>query len=173
MVRMPVCFLAALMFVTAVPAAAQTPPDSLRTAQGVVRELYRLVCVEKGQPTPDWDRIRALFVPEAVVFMRVSREESQLFTLEGWIDDFVQFNESARVTERGFTEKIVRMDAIVFRNIANVFVLYEAAITDSPRPPTRGVDSIDLVYRDGRWWVASIVNDIITPEHPAPQRLGE
>ena len=63
--------------------------------------------------------------------------------------------------------------AVVFRDIANIFVLYEAAITDSQRPPTVGVDSIDLIRKDGRWWIASIVNDLPTPEHPIPARLKE
>jgi hypothetical protein len=85
----------------------------------------------------------------------------------------VAFNEKARVSERGFTEKIVRMDTTIFRDIANIYVLYEAAITDSPRPPTVGVDVINLIQKDGRWWIASIVNDLPTPENPVPKQLAE
>ena len=155
-----------------VPVHAQPATPDLGTAEGVVRELYRLVCVEPGQTT-DWDPVRALFIPESVIVLRVSKDAAATFTLEGWIADFVAFNEKARVSERGFTEKIVRMDAVVFRDIANIFVLYEAAITDSQRPPTVGVDSIDLIRKDGRWWIASIVNDLPTPEHPIPARLKE
>jgi hypothetical protein len=67
----------------------------------------------------------------------------------------------------------VRLDATVFRDIANVLVLYDAAITDSERAPTRGVDSIDLIQKDGRWWIASIVNDLPNADHPIPARLSE
>lgn len=151
---------------------AAVPPAEDRGAEATVEELYRLLCVEPGQTT-DWEQVRALFLPEAVIVLRVSKDEMSTFSLQGWIDDFVAFNERARVFERGFSETIVRMDATVFRDIANVFVLYEAAITDSPRPPTRGVDSIDLVRRDGRWWIASIVNDLPTPAHPVPARLAD
>lgn len=163
----------ALLLVTA-PVAAQNPPPApgLDTAEGVVRELYRLVCVEPGQST-DWEQVRALFIPEAVIVLRVSKDAMSTFSVQGWIDDFIAFNERARVVERGFTEKIVRLDATVFRDIANILVLYEAAITDSPRPPTRGVDSIDLVRTDGRWRIASIVNDLPTDQHPVPARLAE
>jgi hypothetical protein len=162
----------ALLVLGAAPVYAQTGDAALDTPEGVVRELYRLICVEPGQTT-DWEEVRPLFLPEAVIVLRVSKDAMSTFSVQGWIDDFVAFNERARVIERGFTEKIVRLDAIVFRDIANVFVLYEAAITDSPRPPTRGVDSIDLIRKDGRWWIASIVNDLPTPEHPVPSRLAQ
>jgi hypothetical protein len=156
----------------AAPIQAQPAKADLTSAEGVVRELYRLVCIEPGQTT-DWDQVRALFIPQAVIVLRVSRDATDTFTLEGWIDDFVAFNEKARVSERGFTEKIVRMDTTIFRDIANIYVLYEAAITDSPRPPTVGVDVINLIQKDGRWWIASIVNDLPTPEHPVPKQLAE
>jgi len=165
------CLVIASLITTG-PAYAQAPSSAVETPQGVVRELYRLVCVDKGGPPTDWDAVRNLFIPEAVIFLRVSKEASSVFTLQGWIDDFVAWDEKARVAERGFSEAVVRMDPIVFRDIANVFVLYDAALADSDHPPTRGVDCIDLIRKDGRWWIASIVNDLPTPEHPVPQRLA-
>lgn len=161
--------VALCLFAVAPVRAEEASTDS---AEGVVSELYRLICVEPGQST-DWEAVRALFIPEAVIVLRVSKDAMSTFSVQGWIDDFIAFNERARVIERGFTETIVRMDTMVFRDIANILVLYEAAITDSSRPPTRGVDSIDLIRKDGRWWIASIVNDLPTPEHPIPARLSE
>lgn len=157
-----------LLLLAVVPAHA----DPADTAEGVVRELYRLVCVEPGQTT-DWEQARALFIPEAVIVLRVSKDATDTFSVQGWIDDFVAFNERAKVIERGFTEKIVRMDTTVFRDVANIYVLYEAAITDSERPPTVGVDIISLVQKDGRWRIASIVNDLPNPENPIPPQLQE
>jgi hypothetical protein len=166
----------ALLTTTAIPVAgrAQTPaPDpSLQTAEGVVRELYRLVTVAVGDST-DWEQVRRLFIPEAVVVLRVTRETMSVFSVQGWIDDFVAFNTRARVKERGFEEKITRLEPLVFRDIAHVLVLYEARILDSERPPMPGVDSIELIRRDGRWWIAAITNDLPTPEHPIPAPLRE
>jgi uncharacterized protein (DUF1697 family) len=168
--------LALVVFLATVPLAlrAQTPAvaPAYDTAEGVVRELYRLVTVDVGQVT-DWEQVRNLFVPEAVIVLRVSKDASSVFDVQGWIDDFVAFNERARVKERGFSEKILVLKPRVFRDIANVFVLYEAAITGSDRPPTRGVDSIELIRKDGRWWIASITNDLPNAENPIPQELQE
>ncbi|MCI0451432.1 MAG: DUF1697 domain-containing protein [Candidatus Latescibacteria bacterium] len=152
--------------------ADSPPPTPFLSAEGVVRELYRLVTVEKGQET-DWEAARALFLPEAVIVLRVSKEATQVFDVQGWIDDFIAWNEKARVKERGFSEKIIVLKPRVFRDIANVFVLYEASLSDSSKPPSRGVDSIELVKKDGRWWIAAITNDLPNAEHPIPAELQE
>ncbi len=171
----------ALVLVTAPLAVrAQAPPSSqppgvapaYATAEDVVHELYRLVTIEKGQET-DWEQVRQLFLPQAVIVLRVSKDASQVFDVQGWIDDFKTWDEKAKVKETGFSEKIVTMKPRVFRDIANVFVLYEASITGATRPPTRGVDSIELIKKDGRWWIAAITNDLINADNPVPKELQE
>ena len=153
--------------------AAEVPAaDPLQSPEGVVNELYRLVCVPVGGGT-DWNAVRNLFIPEAVVVLRVSKDASSTFTLQGWIDDFVAFNTKAKSSERGFEEKIVRMSPMVFRDIAHVLVLYEARMLDWTRPASRGVDSIELIRRDGRWWIAAITNDLPDEEHPVPAALKD
>jgi len=168
--------LALALLLVAVPlaASAETPAvaPAYDTAESVVRELYRLVTIEKGQET-DWEQVRNLFLPQAVVVLRVSKDASQVFDVQGWIDDFVAWDLKAKVKDTGFSEKIVTLKPRVFRDIANVFVLYEASITGADRPPTRGVDSIELVKKDGRWWIAAITNDLINADNPVPKELAE
>ncbi len=172
--------LALSLLATPLAVRAQAPPSSqppgvapaYSTAEDVVNELYRLVSIEKGQET-DWEQVRQLFLPQAVIVLRVSKEASQVFDVQGWIDDFKTWDEKAKVKETGFSEKIITMKPRVFRDIANVFVLYEASITGATRPPTRGVDSIELIKKDGRWWIAAITNDLINAENPVPAELRE
>lgn len=166
LISLGVCLLASLS------QAAETPADPLQSPEGVVRELYRLVCVPVGGAS-DWDAVRALFIPEAVIVLRVSKDATSTFTLQGWIDDFIAFNTKAKSGERGFEEKIVRMSPTVFRDIAHVLVLYETRMLDWTRAPSRGVDSIELIRRDGRWWIAAITNDIPDEEHPVPAALKD
>ena len=172
--------LALALLATPLAVHAQATPSSqppgvapaYSTAEDVVNELYRLVSIEKGQET-DWERVRQLFLPQAVIVLRISKTESQVFDVQGWIDDFRTWDEKAKVKETGFSEKIITMKPRVFRDIANVFVLYEASITGATRPPTRGVDSIELIKKDGRWWIAAITNDLINADNPAPAELRE
>src|SRR5262245_61664209 len=153
-------------------ADAPVPNDKLQTAEGVVQELYRMVCVPVGGDT-DWEQVRKLFLPEAVIILRENKELNT-FTVQGWIDDFVAWNKKARSSERGFEEKIVRTAPTVFRDIAHILVLYEARLLDwKDKPAQPGVDSIELVRKDGRWWIAAITNDLPNAENPIPTALQE
>jgi hypothetical protein len=138
----------------------------------VVRELYDLVTFEAGT-TPDWDRVRSLFLDEAVIVLRTTRTANEVMSLDEFIGDWLEFIERARVTETGFEEKIIRTVPLEFKDIAHVLVLYEAHIPGSPRPPQQGVDSFSLVRRGGQWRIAAVLNDVPDPQHPVPAVLEQ
>lgn len=148
------------------------PPEVLRTPEGVLSELYRRVTFPPGKEA-DWDAVRALFLPQAVVVLRTSREATTVFDLAGFVADFVAFAAKPKVKEWGFAERIVRMKVTPFREVAQAWVLYEASLPGSPRPPQQGVDGFSLVRRDGRWFIASIVNDLVEEGYTAPRELRE
>lgn len=146
--------------------------EALETADGVVTEIYDLVSFEAGG-MPDWDKVRSMFIPEAVVVLRTSREATTVFSVDGFIEDFVNFVERSPAGEMGFTEKILNMKSMVFGDMAHVLVLYEAHITGSQRPPTQGVDSFSLIKKDGRWCIAAITNELPTADRPIPEMLRD
>jgi hypothetical protein len=152
------------------PVPAALGDTATATAEGTVRALYRVVSFRAGETT-DWAQVRALFLPEAVIVLRTSRTVTNVFNLDGFIQDFVTFDSIPVVARGGFTETIVRLRPMVLGNIAHVLVLYEAAVTGSTRAPSQGVDSIHLVRRGGRWWIASIMNEVLEPERPLPVEL--
>jgi hypothetical protein len=92
--------------------------------------------------------------------------------VEEFVQDFVNFIERANVEQTGFVEKIIKMTPMVFRDIAHVLVLYEAQIPGRERPPTLGVDSFQLIQKDGRWWIVSITNDLPNQDNPIPAELS-
>jgi hypothetical protein len=151
-------------------AQATSEQDALETPEGVVIEIYDLVSFEAGS-TPDWEVVRSMFIPEAVVVLRTSREATTVFSVEGFVNDFVNFVENSPAGDMGFTEKIIRTKSMVFGDMASVLVLYEAHITGSPRPPTQGVDNFSLIKKDGRWWIVAVTNELPTPDRPIPEIL--
>jgi len=156
----------------AVPKVHAAGAGEFATPQSVVDELYDLVTFDAGT-TPDWDRVRSLFIDEAVIVLRTTRTETSVFSVEGFVADFIAFIERANVEERGFAETIVRTKDMVFGDIAHILVLYEAQIPGSGRDPQQGVDSFQLIRKDGRWWIASIVNEIPMEGRPIPAELQE
>lgn len=140
--------------------------------EAVVRQLYDLVTFEAGE-RPDWEQVRSAFLDQAVVVLRTSRDSTSVFTLDGFVEDFISFIEATKVKEVGFEEKIVRMHSVVLGDMASILVLYEAHVPGSPRPPQQGVDSILLSRRNEGWKIVAITNEIPTPERPLPAELRE
>lgn len=163
--------VAALAAPVSLAAQATRPPDStLQTAEGTVREIYRLVSFGPGQQT-DWAKVRNLFLPEAVVVLRSSRTATRVFSVDGFIQDFIRFDTLPAVVQNGFTETIVKLNATVLRDIAHIETVYDAHVPNAMRAPQRGVDFWALVRREGRWWIASVTNEIPTPDFPLPAEL--
>ena len=165
--------LVACLFAGAPALAQDAPiPPGTDTAEGVVRELYDMCTFDAGT-LPDWEAMRALFLPQATVVLRATRASNTIFSLDGFVEDWHRFIASDNVEERGFSEEIVRMSATVFGDIAHILVLYGASFPDWDRPPQPGVDFIQLIKNDGRWWIVSIANEIPTPNRPLPEALRE
>jgi hypothetical protein len=154
------------------PSAAMAEEGQFASPGAVVDEIYELVTFDTGE-LPDWEKVRALFIPEAVIVLRTTRTETTVFSVDGFVADFVSFIDRAKAVETGFAERIVRTKPMVFGDIAHILVLYEAQIPGSERGPQQGVDSFQLIRKDGRWWIASVVNEIPTPDRPVPAELRQ
>ncbi len=146
----------------------QAVRDDGSSPEAVVRSVYDLVSWEAGGMA-DWDAVRAVFIPEAVVFLRY-RELTQ-FSVDTFLQDFIEFAERSSAGTDGFAEQVISAKAWEYGDIAHVVTVYEARILGSERPPTRGVDSWSLVRRDGEWKVASVVNELVRPDRPLPEGL--
>lgn len=144
--------------------------EAFQTPEGLLQTLYASVSGMPDAPQ-DWGFVRSMFLEEATVVLRTSRTETKVFSLDGFIEDFQQFMALPGPARLGFKERIVRLRPWVYRDMAHVLVLYEAHIPGAERPPQQGVDSHLLVWRDGRWWIAALTNDIVDAEHPVPGEL--
>jgi hypothetical protein len=162
----------------AAPLAAQETAAKAQSVGDFVAGIYGLVSA-KGGSLPDWDKVRACFLREAVIVLRTTRTTTTTFSLDGFIKDFVNFyvrpfkrgNVTLVPKDSGFGEKVLAMKTWEYGDMAHVLVLYEAHITGAPMAPQQGVDSWLLVRHDGRWLIAAVTNEIVTPERPIPPEL--
>lgn len=143
---------------------------SAASAEDVVRQLYDLVTFEAGE-TPDWEIVKSLFVEEAVIVLRATKTTHNVFSREGFVEDFQNFIDRAKVDQTGFIEKIVSLKMVELGDVAHCWVVYEASIPGWGRPPQKGVDSFQLLKRNGQWKIVSILNEIPTPENPVPEEI--
>jgi hypothetical protein len=139
--------------------------------ESLLRGLYASVSFEPGT-LPDWDYVRSFFIPEAVFGVRKSRTLMDVLDLDGFVDWWLEDIKKHKMKERGFKESIEKMKMTVYGNIAHCFIVYKAQfLTPADAPSQLGLDSFGLMKKDGRWWVVSITNDVITPQNPLPEDL--
>ncbi len=144
--------------------------DFYQTAEGLVTELYGLVSFEAGE-LPDWIKVKSMFIDDAIIVLRTNRDSTTIFSVNGFVNDFIKFSEYPKVQHNGFVEKIISMKTLIFGDMANILVLYEASIPETQRPPQKGVDNFSLIKKGNRLWIISITNDIPTPNNPIPKEL--
>ena len=138
--------------------------------EAVVTRIYGEVS-RTEESSPDWAAVRSRFHPRAVIVLRASRDETRLMSVDEFIDDFVAFYDRIG-PDTGFTETVVSTRTMVYGNVATCTVVYEAAIGGSERPPQRGLDIWQLMFREGRWSVVSVVNESEVAAGPVPESVA-
>jgi hypothetical protein len=142
------------------PAAAPAPapvaaPADVASVDAVVKALYAVISGPAGQAR-DWQRMRSLFHPDGRMAAMVKSNDGmqpRLLT----VDDYVR--RSGPVLERdGFFEQEIARHMDQFGHFAHVFSTYECRHkADDKEPFMRGINSIQLVQQEGRWWVLQIL----------------
>ncbi|MGI8481438.1 MAG: hypothetical protein ACR2MF_05155 [Chthoniobacterales bacterium] len=123
----------------------------------------------------DWDRERSLFIPGARLIPTTAKAGQinpdgtitpQVLDVEGFIE---RSRES--FAKAGFFEKEIARRTEQFGHIAHVWSTYESRHqADDPEPFMRGINSIQLLYDDDRWWIVTIYWQQETADEPIPQR---
>lgn len=150
----------------AAPAPAADPGDVV-SVDAIVRALYSVISGPMGKPR-DWNRFRSLFLRGAKLIATAPRPDGtsglRVFDVEGYVQSVDPY-----FVKNGFFEREVarRMDR--FGNVAHLFSTYESRHAPEDRQPfTRGINSIQLIRDEGRWWLVTVVWDSERPDNPLP-----
>jgi len=159
-------------YVDAEPLEVQ--PDG-SAVDAIVDALY--ASVSHGPDSePNWKRLRALFLPGAIVVppKRADAEEFSVLDVEAFearIRGYIA-GRRERNERLGFTEHEIARRENRFGDVCQVFSTYETLWSPHERPPfSRGVHSIQLVSDGRRWWIAALVWDVERPDNPIPPEL--
>ena len=136
-------------------------------AVAMIKQIYTEVSGQSDEQV-DWDKVRSLFVKEAVIVLQTSQEGSTQMTLGEFIQDFKDFYASSAVGESGFKEEVLKVKSQVYKDMAFIGVVYEASILDSERPPQKGIDFWLLQRMEPGWKIIAVTNQIILPGEEIP-----
>lgn len=144
---------------------ARPRPEDVATPDAIIKAMYDTISGPAGKR--NWQRERSLFLPGARLIpigKRVHGEGGlRVMTLEEWIEDVKPFFE-----ENDFWETEIVRHSDRFGNMIQAFSTYEARNTKVGPPMARGINSIQLLWHEKRWWIVSVMWDNESKDNPIP-----
>ena len=134
----------------------------------IIDALYEVISGEKGEER-DWDRERNLFHPEARLIV-IKKEDNHLETKIMTSDEFIQYAKPF-IDCTGFYEYEIARKVEEFGHVVHVWSTFESKYSkEDEKPYTRGINSIQLLNDQKRWWVMKIYWNKETDEFPLPEK---
>lgn len=135
---------------------ARTRSADAASVDSIVAALYDVISGPAGARR-NWQRMRALFAPDARLMMIAPRAEGGYGLRAMTVEDYISRNMSSFNSE-GFYEHELARSQESFGQLVQVFSTY--ALFRAPHDSTpfmRGVNSIQLMHDGQRWWIANLV----------------
>ncbi len=155
--------------------AAKNPAD-VDTIEHLMASLYDVISGPAGQQR-DWARFRSLFLPDgrmgvirpdlaATASKPAQKGDAVLFTPDTYVERDDAVFKTMPFFERGIANRIE-----TFGNLSSVWSTYESrhAPTDA-QPFARGINALQIVHAQGRYWIASIMWDDERPGFTLPDK---
>ena len=137
--------------------------EDVSSVEGMMAALYDVISGPAGKAR-DWDRFRSLFAPDGRLgIVRVDHPAADgqaakpgdvyFLTPDMYVERDAPFFAKEGFFERGIANRVEQ-----FGNLVSVWSTYESRhAPEDAKPFARGINSIQLVKAQGRWWIASII----------------
>lgn len=159
----------ALLISVSIKTSAQSNnyASKVKTLDSTIKTLYAVISGEKGVAR-DWELFNYLFRPEAKLIPTGTNKQGVHMARYMTPKDYI--NTSGKwLIENGFFEKEVARSVHKFGNIAQVFTTYEAFKSASDiKPFMTGINSIQLLYDNERWWIVNVYWQQANAKNPIP-----
>lgn len=157
---------------TAQPTAAAAAPADVATEDAIIKALYDVISGPAGQKR-DWDRMRSLFQPGARLIPTFKAQDGT-WQMRSWsVEEYIT-TVGGSLEQRGFFEVEAARRSERYGNMVHAWSTYESRWkAEDPAPFQRGINSIQMRYDGGRWWIATILWQGEGPDSPIPPRYLE
>lgn len=141
---------------------------NVQSLESTLKTLYAVISGEKGE-VRNWELFKYLFHPDANLIPSGKNKEGMTGARFMSPDDYI--NGSGKwLVENGFFEKEIYRTTDTFGSITQVFSTYESFHSEADEQPfMRGINSIQLLKDENRWWIMNIYWTQETPENPIPK----
>ena len=140
-------------------------PEDVASPDAIIKAMYDTISGPAGKR--NWQRHRSLYLPGArlvPVGKRVHGEGGlQPMTVDEWIEQVTPY-----FAENDFWEAEIVRHTDRFGDMIHAFSTYEARNVKEGPAIARGINSIQLVFHEGRWWIASMMWANESKDNPIP-----
>lgn len=142
---------------------------AVKTLDSTITNFYKSISTEKDS-TRQWDKFKYLFKPDAKLIVTSKTKEDSLFRVRYMdVNNYIE-NSGEWMLENGFIEREINREVNQFGNIAHVFSTFEAYhSSEEAQPFMRGINSIQLLYDNRRWWIINVYWTLETKKQPIPK----
>ena len=148
-------------------AQSKLTPEEVATPEALVLTALKIISGPKGQPRY-MEKFKALFLPDAQmggVFYRGDSSFVRITTVTQFAD-----RNGPVYAEMGFYENQLGLTVERYAHIATAFQAYETRYGKNGKVESRGINTYQLVFDKGRWWIASLLFTTETTIQPIPAR---
>jgi hypothetical protein len=140
-------------------------PEDVASPDTIIKAMYETISGPAGRR--NWARERSLYIEGARLIPTGKRilgdDGLHVLSIDEWIESVEPF-----FLENDFWETEIMRQMHRFGNIVQAFSTYEARDKLDAPPIARGINSIQLLFKDSRWWIVSVMWDNESKENPIP-----
>ncbi|MGD2128505.1 MAG: hypothetical protein PVJ33_00965 [Lysobacterales bacterium] len=140
-------------------------PEDVASPDAIIKAMYETISGPAGKR--NWYRERSLYLEGARLIPTGNRVHGknglQVLSVDEWIAEVEPF-----FLENDFWETEIMRQMHRFGNVVQAFSTYEARYKQDEPPVARGINSIQLLFREDRWWIVSVMWDNESKDNPIP-----
>lgn len=145
--------------------------EKVSSIDSVISNLYGVISGEKGAER-NWELFHYLFKDGAQMIPSGESKSGEYKLRYSTPADYVK-GSGKYLVENGFFEKEIHREVQQFGNIVHVFSSYECFHSKKDKKPfMRGINSIQLIFDNNRWWVVNIYWAQESKLSPIPKEFG-
>lgn len=168
--RYIITIIALIIFTVNVPAQTPVPkPEDVSSMENILAALYDVISGPKGEKR-DWDRMRSLFHANAKLMPTGKNQKGEVQMRYWSVDDYIS-TAGAGLEREGFFEVETHRIVEDYGTITHVFSTYDSRRNlNDEKPFARGINSIQLLKDDHRWYIMNVLWMGETEAFPLPEK---
>lgn len=147
---------------------AQDYSKDTETIESTMDAILAVISGPAGK-TIDVERFRNLFRGDVKFHIRTKTQDGKLTVRESSVEDYAK-NIAPRIAAQDFFETVGNLTIDRYGDIAQVFMVYETRRTADGEPFDKGINSFQLIYDQGRWWIVGLMWQAESSGVPIPKK---